>query len=80
MVDEKALANFKSNDRQQTVSESDLKTVVMRQKRHKISNEHCVDFGEWQEWEECDIDDYNNVRSLIEAGYNYEVRELIVAS
>ena len=57
-----------------------VEAVVMRQKRHKISNEHCVDFGEWQEWEECDIDDYNNVRSLIEAGYNYEVRELIVAS
>ena len=64
---------------QSTVS-NPLEQVVMRQKRHKISNEHCVDFGEWQAWEECDIDDYNNVRSLIEAGYNYEVRELIVAS
>ncbi len=63
----------------QTVS-NPVEAVVMRQKRHKISNEHCVDFGEWQAWEECDIDDYNNVRSLIEAGYNYEVRELIVAS
>lgn len=67
------------NNKQQTVS-APFEPVVMRQKRHKISNEHCVDFGEWQEWEECDIDDYNNVRSLIEAGYNYEVRELVVAS
>ena len=55
-----------------------VEAVVMRQKRHKISNEHCVDFGEWQAWEECSIDDYNNVKALIQAGCNYEVRELVV--
>ena len=70
-----------SNDikKQPTVA-SPIEPVVMWQKRHKISNEHCVDFGEWQKWEECSIGDYNNVRSLIGAGYNYEVRELVVAS
>jgi hypothetical protein len=54
------------------------KEVVLRQKRHKISNEFCVDFGVWQEWEECDVKDYNDVKLLIDKGYNYEVRELIV--
>jgi hypothetical protein len=53
--------------------------IVMRQKRHKISNEHCADYGEWQAWEECSIEDYNDVKSLIDAGYNYEVRELMMA-
>lgn len=65
---------------EQPTDSNPLEHVVMWQKRHKISNEHCTDFGEWQEWENCDIDDYNNVRALIEAGYNYEVRELVVAT
>ena len=56
-----------------------MRAVVLRQKRYRESNEYCVDFGEWQDWEECDIDDYNDVKLLIEAGYNYEVRELVVA-
>ena len=50
----------------------------MYQKRHKISNEHCDDYGIWLEWEECSLNNYNEVKRLIAGGYNYEVRELVV--
>jgi len=52
--------------------------VVMRQHRYKETNKHCVDFGEWGKWEQCNIDKYNEIKDYIKRGYNYEVRELVV--
>jgi hypothetical protein len=52
--------------------------VVMRQKRYKIANLFSPDFGVWQAWEVCDIDDYNIANNCL--GSNSEVRELIVAT